>query len=138
MQCRGFLVSGLLCFAIAQARAESISNGDRAFLVAHLEMTREFVIDSTRGLTKEQWLFKPGPLQWSVAQCVDHLAATEEYVLKMVRERVLIADEPLVGAFPSTAKGRQAVTEKPRRMSKLEDAIILRWMTDRAAGSNAS
>ena len=126
-----FLVLWSLSFTIQPARAESISNADRAYLVAHLEMTREFVIQGTGGLTKDQWLFKPGPLRWSVAQCIDHLAATEEYVVKMVRERVLTAAEPLAGAFPSIAKNGLAVVEKPHPMSKLEDAIVLRWMTDR-------
>jgi len=132
MHCWRFLAVASLVVSLHQSRAESISNADRAYLVAHLEMTREFVVDATRGLTKEQWLFKPGPLRWSTAQCIDHLAQSEAYVLKMVRERVLESEEPLVGAFASTAKGRQAIEEKPHRMSKEEDAIIIRWMTDRS------
>lgn len=128
-----FLVIGLFCFAVRTARAESISDADRAYLVAHLDMTREFVVQATRGLSNGQWLFKPAPLRWSIAQCIDHLAATEEYVIKMVRERVLTAAEPLAGAFPSIGKKREAALQKPRRMSRLDDAIVLRWMTDRTS-----
>jgi hypothetical protein len=61
--------------------AENISSVDRPYLVSHLEMTQEFVRDATRGLTNEQWLFKPAPLRWSITQCIDHLALIEEYVL---------------------------------------------------------
>jgi hypothetical protein len=62
---------------------------------------------------------------------IDHLAQTEEYLLKLVRERVLASNEPLVGAFPSTTRNRKLTTEQPVRMSRVEDAFILRWMTDR-------
>ncbi len=99
-------------------------------------MTRDFVRDTTRDLTREQWLYQPGPRHWSIAQCIDHLARTEEYVLHTVRERLLSSDEPLVNVFPSVSGGRKRTAEPPRRMSRLEDAIILRWMTDRTSASS--
>ena len=115
------------------AASETISDADRAYLVSHLKMTREFVQDTTRGLTKEQWLYQPGPGSWSIAQCIDHLARTEEYVLRLVRERLLTSAEPLLGAFPSASKNRKPVSEQPRRMSIVEDAFVLRGMTDRSS-----
>src|SRR5690349_21745589 len=68
--------------------AQTLSDSDRAYLVSHLEMTREFVRDTTRDLTTEQWLYKPDTRHWSIAQCVDHLARTEAYVLSLVRDRL--------------------------------------------------
>jgi hypothetical protein len=112
--------------------AETISDSDRAYLVSHLEMTREFVLDTTRNLSAQQWLYKPDARHWSTAQCIDHLARTEAYVLLLVRDRIVRSDTPLTGAFPSTANGRSNVSEKPKkRMSNVEDAIVIRWMTDR-------
>ena len=121
----------LFVIIVRAAASETISDADRAYLVSHLQMTREFVRDTTRGLTNEQWVYQPRPGSWSIAQCIDHLARTEEYVLRLVRERLLTSTAPLLGAFPSTAKDRKAVIEQPRRMSMVEDAFILRWMTDR-------
>jgi hypothetical protein len=121
----------LVLLSLRLAHGQTLSTADRAYLVAHLEMTREFVIDTTRGLTKQQWIFKAQPLRWSIAQCIDHLAQTEAYVLKTMRERVLTSEKPLTGAYPSTAKNRKAIPEQPMRMSKAQDAIVLRWMTDR-------
>lgn len=121
----------LLVVVTGVLRADGISDADRAYLLSHLEMTREFVLDATRGLTNEQWMFKPAPARWSIAQCIDHVAQTEDYVLKLIRERILTSESPLVGAFASVAKGRTAPLEKPRRMARLDDAVILRWMTDR-------
>jgi hypothetical protein len=115
-----------------RSRSRVVSEADRAYLVSHLEMTREFVRDATRGLTEEQWLFKPAPLRWSIAQCVDHLARTEEYGLALIRERMLASEGPLESAYPSRAGRRTAAAETPRRMNPSDDAIILRFMTDRA------
>ncbi|MBL8178732.1 MAG: DinB family protein [Bryobacterales bacterium] len=125
---RGAVVSLLLCGA---AGAETIAERDRAYLVSHLEMTREFVVDATAHLRKEQWLFQPGARRWSTAQCIDHLARTEEEVLRLVRERVLPSKEPLLGAFASMTKGRKAAETPPKRMGRREDSYIMRWMTDR-------
>ncbi len=121
----------VLAAVASSSAANPIAQGDRNYLIAHLEMTREFVRDTTRGLTKEQWLHSPGPKQWSTVQCIEHIARTEEYVLKMVRERVLTSAVPLVDSFPSTAKGRKQATEQPKRMGPAEDAWVLRWITDR-------
>jgi formylglycine-generating enzyme required for sulfatase activity len=48
----------LLFTVLGSLAAETISDGDRAYLISHLEMTREFVRDTTRGLTNEQWLYQ--------------------------------------------------------------------------------
>jgi hypothetical protein len=127
----------LLPVFVRAITAETISDDDRAYLVSHLEMTSEFMRDTTRSLTKEQWLYQPGPRRWSIAQCIDHLAQTEDYVLRLVRERLLTSKQPLIGAFPSTAKDRKPAADQPRRMSRFEDALILRWMTDRTSAAAA-
>lgn len=111
--------------------AKALAQPHRDYLVAHLEMTREFVRDTTRGLTNEQWLHSPGAKQWSTAQCIEHLARTEEYVLQMVRERLLPATAPLVNAFPSISKSRLQAVAQPKPMGPAEDAWVLRWITDR-------
>jgi hypothetical protein len=129
----GFCALSLIFLLGRQAPAADISDADRAYLLAHLEMTRQFVMDATRGFSKDQWLFKPAPLRWSIAQCVDHLAQTEAYVLKMVRERVLPSQEPLRAVFASLSKGREAALGKPHLMSSTDDAVVMRWMTDRVA-----
>ncbi|MBI4902841.1 MAG: DinB family protein [Acidobacteria bacterium] len=112
--------------------AETISDADRAYLLAHLAMTQEFVVDATRSLTKQQWTFKPAPARWSIAQCVDHIAGTEAYVLKMVRERLMKGNSPIV-PFPSLGGRVPPVSEKPERLPELADALLIRAMTDRTA-----
>jgi DinB superfamily len=109
-----------------------LDDSERAYLVAHLEMTRQFVIDATQGLTREQWLYSPGPAKWSIAQCVDHLAHTEEFVLEMVRHRLLKSEKP-IEPFPSLSHSAPPATAPTGRLPKSADALLIRAMTDRTA-----
>ena len=129
-----YVLRAILLLALIQpARgAENISDADRAYLLSHLAMTQEFVLDATRGLTKEQWRFKPAPARWSIAQCIDHLGSTEEYILRMVRERLLKATSP-IEPFPSLVGSRPPVSETPERLSEVADALLIRAMTDRTS-----
>jgi hypothetical protein len=88
-----YLVIAVLA-ATGAVQPSRLDDSDRAYLIAHLEMTRQFVIDTTLGLTHEQWVYSPGPAKWSIAQCVDHLAHTEEYELAMVQDRLLKSEKP--------------------------------------------
>jgi hypothetical protein len=38
--------------------------------------------DATKGLSAEQWKYKAAPDRWSVADCVEHLALTEEFLFQ--------------------------------------------------------
>jgi hypothetical protein len=107
-----------------------LDDSDRAYLVAHLEMTRQIVIDATQSLTREQWLYSPGPGRWSIAQCVDHLANTEAYVLEMVRDRLIKSDKP-IEPFPSLSHDAPRGTVPPARLPRAADALLIRAMTDR-------
>jgi uncharacterized damage-inducible protein DinB len=77
----------LSCGVVAQAQELSQADKDRA--LQYLESTERKVIDSTKGLTPEQWNFKPAPDRWSVAECVEHIAAAEDYLRGMVVEKVM-------------------------------------------------
>ena len=118
--------------ATGAVQPSRLGDSDRAYLIAHLEMTRQFVTDTTQGLTREQWLYSPGPAKWSIAQCVDHLAHTEEYVLAMVQDRLLKSEKP-IEPFESQARGAAPITGTPGRLPKAADALVIRAMTDRTA-----
>jgi hypothetical protein len=48
-----YLVIAVLAAAGA-VQPSRLDDSDRAYLIAHLEMTRQFVADATQGLTREQ------------------------------------------------------------------------------------
>lgn len=58
---------------------------ERARAVAYLKETKAAVVNSTRGLTDPQWCYQPSPEEWSVAQCVEHLAIVENGLLRRLQ-----------------------------------------------------
>lgn len=54
-----------------------ISDADRKFIVDYLVETRDFVFKTVKGLTSEQLNFKSSPDAWSIAECAEHIAITE-------------------------------------------------------------
>jgi hypothetical protein len=116
--------------AMGAVQPSRLDDSDRAYLIAHLEMTRQFVIDTTQGLTREQWGYSPGPGRWSIAQCVDHLAHTEDYVFVMVRDRLLKSEKPIEVFGPGESSD---ITVPPGRLPRAADALLIRAMTDRTA-----
>lgn len=87
------LVSLVLLFlwtAIA-AHAQTLTAADRDKALQYLESTRQGVIDATRGLSAAQWNFKPAPDRWSVAECMEHIAAAEDFIRGMVVDKVMKA-----------------------------------------------
>lgn len=57
--------------------SSKMSDEERKFIVDYLVETRDFVFKTVKGLTDEQLNFKPGAEAWSVAECVEHIAITE-------------------------------------------------------------
>ncbi|HYO80610.1 MAG TPA: family 16 glycoside hydrolase [Bryobacteraceae bacterium] len=55
-----------------------LSQGERDRLLSYLHSTRKQIVDATASLNPKQWTFKPGPDKWSIAEVVEHLAATED------------------------------------------------------------
>jgi hypothetical protein len=68
-----------------------MTQAERDRAVAYLKETQAAVIDSTRGLSDPQWIHKPSIEEWSIAECVDHLAITEEFLLRTLQK---VADAP--------------------------------------------
>jgi hypothetical protein len=113
------LVLALACTG-AIAHAQTLSQADRDKALSHLEITRQGVIDATKGLSSAQWNFKPAPDRWSVAQVTEHIAAAEDYLRGMVTEKVMTApprpagedvaaiDEMVVKMIPDRSTKRQA------------------------------
>jgi hypothetical protein len=71
------LTVALLCLTIAAPAAEGITDGDRQRLLAHLEMTEQWLVSEVEGLTPQQSTFHMTPESWSVLEVVEHLAIAE-------------------------------------------------------------
>src|SRR4030081_224699 len=79
------LLTASAVFSSAQTQADR----DRA--IQYLEKTRQGVLDSTKDLSPAQWTFKPAPDRWSVAEVMEHIAAAEDFIRDLVKEKVMMA-----------------------------------------------
>src|SRR6202140_4034648 len=100
MRMRKALVSGLaivltVCCA-EMVRAQDVSRADKDRALAYLESTKKGVVDATKGLSDAQWNFKPAPDRWSVAEVMEHIAASEDMLRGMTQEQVM--KQPAVAA----------------------------------------
>jgi hypothetical protein len=70
-----------------------MTDAERAALVTELKASQQAVVDTVKALTPEQMTFKPGPDRWSVAECVEHIAATEPMLFGFIQGKVLKTPE---------------------------------------------
>lgn len=61
------------------------SADDINFALSHLRKSRIAFVAAINGLSDAQWKFKPAPDKWSIAECAEHIAISEEELLRMVR-----------------------------------------------------
>ncbi len=84
------LVFRFLAFSIATvASAQTGAEIERA--AAYLAKTRDAVLTSTAGLSAAQLAFKAAPEKWSVAEVLEHIAATEEHMMALIVNQVMSA-----------------------------------------------
>ncbi|WP_224484273.1 DinB family protein [Robertkochia aurantiaca] len=73
---------------------DGISRDDKKRAVNSLEKAKEETLDLVEGLSKEQLSFKPSEDSWSIAECVEHLAITEEMMLDMIAKTLEQEGDP--------------------------------------------
>ena len=101
-------------------QAENPASDDLDQAVMYLEKTRTGVVEATRGLSVEQWNFKPATNRWSAAEVTEHIAAAEDFLMGLIQSQVMKAP---------------ARTE-PEDVKAL-DAFILRQIPDRTHKAQA-
>jgi uncharacterized damage-inducible protein DinB len=106
-------------FAAAGVPAQEVTQAEKERALQYLERTKQGVLDATKGLSDAQWNFKAGTDRWSIAQCVEHIAAAEDFIRGMVVEKVMVApavpgrdlkktDDAVVAMIPDRSKKAQA------------------------------
>ncbi len=80
-------VGTALAFAAGNVRAQETTQADKDKALAYLESTKKGDLDETKGLSGAQWNFKAAPDKWSVAECVEHIAAAEDFIRGMAVDK---------------------------------------------------
>ena len=70
---RGAVIAAVWVLVMPAAAGASLTDLERQRLLAHLDMTSEWLIDELSGLSDAQLAFKPAPDAWSIAEVLDHL-----------------------------------------------------------------
>ena len=106
-----------LFFALA-ARAQEITPAEKDKALAYLESTKKDVLDATRNLSTAQWNFKSAPDRWSIAECMEHIAAAEDYIRGAVENGVMKA--PAVPGRDIAAIDAGIMANVPERKNKIQ------------------
>lgn len=85
----GALVALFLMTGAAAASAQDVTPAEKDRALQYLESTKKNVLEATKGLSEAQWNFKPAPDRWSVAQVMEHIAAAEDFIRDMTKEKVM-------------------------------------------------
>jgi hypothetical protein len=104
----GVLIALLMMAGAAAASAQEVTQAEKDKALQYLETTKKNVLEATKGLSEAQWNFKPAPDRWSVAQVVEHIAAAEDFLLTLDKEKVMTA----------------AAGEPGRDVKKTDDAVL--------------
>lgn len=115
----GVLVALVLMAVPAAAPAQEVTQAEKDHALQYLETTKKNVLEATKGLSDAQWNFKPAPERWSVAQVMEHIAAAEDFIRALVKEKVMVA--PAGEAGRDVKKTDEAVLAKvPDRTNKVQ------------------
>ncbi len=97
-----------------------ITEAEKQFAIDHLTRTGKEFVDSIRGLTEKQWYLRPGPGQWSAAECADHLLQTELYYFMPTIQQML-SEAPNPDRRSETAgKDELAISSMENRTYKIK------------------
>ena len=72
--------------------AQELTQAEKERALTYLESTKVKVVQATKGLTEAQWNFKAGPDRWSVAQVMEHIAASDDFIRdNLIKDKVMVA-----------------------------------------------
>ena len=95
--------------------AQTLTQGERDRALSELYVSRKQFLDSVAGLSEAQWNFKPAPAVWSIAECAEHIAVSED---------MLLSSLPKLMQSPAEPQKRAEVKGK--------DELILKQTVDRS------
>jgi hypothetical protein len=127
----------LLFYSSAAAQsAASLTSEERKQAVDYLELTRKKFLDSIKGLSDEQWKYKPAPDRWSVAEVAEHIGISEQTIFGMITGQIMKSGPDPSKRAAAKGKEEQILKMIPDRTTKAQAPEMLkpvgRWATREA------
>jgi uncharacterized damage-inducible protein DinB len=113
------LLGSVLLLAIS-GFGQQLTQADREKGLQYLRQTEDSVAAAVKGLSDAQLNFKPAPDRWSVAQTLEHIAVSEDFIFHNVTDKIMKA--PAGAATRDSAKA---------------DAMVLAMIPDRSHKAQA-
>jgi uncharacterized damage-inducible protein DinB len=98
----------------------SITSQERQFAIDHLRRSARAFLDSISDLNEKQWYMRPGPGQWSAAECAEHILETELYFFMPTVEKVLSEPADPSRMQETAGKDSQVIASMENRTHKLK------------------
>lgn len=121
---RLLLLGVILCLPAQKAFSQSdLTAQEKEEAIEHLKMTQSKLMEAVEGLSEEQLNFKPSEDSWSVADCIEHIAISEDMIMNMIKkstekmspkediEQVKMGNDELLQII--TDRGHKVKTQKP-------------------------
>ena len=109
-----------LLFIVSYSVNESpLTEKERKYLVDYLVKTKDRLLKDVKGLTSSQLNFKPDSSRWSVAECLEHIAITENTNMDRVmevlkteanaanRSKITVTDEQVLKRYTDRSNKRK-------------------------------
>jgi len=134
----------VLIASAAGAKGQSLSQPDLDRGLQYLETTKKNIVEATRGLSQAQWDFKPSPFKWSVAQVVEHIAASEDLLRQIAESQIKTAppvpdrdlkktDDAVLSVVPDRSRKFQAPEMlRPKNQFGSPEAALKHFLESRA------
>ena len=116
-----FMHSVVFVASLGMLAAGELDQAKRKVLLDHLDKSSSEFIASVKGITPAQWNYKPAPEVWSIAECAEHIALSEDLLRDMVEKKILAG-----AASPERIAERKAADDK-----------VLKMITDRSFKAKA-
>lgn len=68
---------GLFITTLAFAADAPLAASEKDALISQLKRTEAKFLKAVEGLSEAQWNYKPAPDRWSIAECAEHITASE-------------------------------------------------------------
>jgi hypothetical protein len=116
-----FTHSIFLIASVGTLAAGELDQAKRKVLLDHLDKSSSEFIASVKGISAAQWNYKPAPEVWSIAECAEHIALSEDLLRDLVEKKILAG-----AASPERIAERKTADDK-----------VLKMITDRSFKAKA-
>jgi DinB superfamily len=115
----------VLCLALFATAADTpnstgLSKEERKTAANYLKETKNDFLKSVKGLSDEQWKFKPAPDKWSVAETAEHIALSEDFISARIGDVMKSPEAPEEKRAATKGKEEQILKAIPDRSRKAQ------------------